>query len=105
MKKVIKLASNENLWGPSVRVRESIITEIENICFYPQPHPSILIDKIAFNNEISSDSVIVGNGTDELISLISSVFLDPEDNIVVSENSFIRYKMSAVFMGSLVKEV
>ncbi len=104
---VVKLASNENSWGVSPRALKKIKGELNNINLYPQSINKKLNRKIAEKCCVTLDSVITGNGTDELIELIAKTFLSAPDgdNIVVSKNSFVRYKMAAKLMGGEVKEV
>ncbi len=105
LKEVIKLASNESNFGISKKAIKNIKKELDNIFIYPQPRNSGLINKIAGINLVKENMIITGNGTDELIELIAKTFLSAKDNIVVSENSFIRYKMAARLMGAEVREV
>jgi histidinol-phosphate aminotransferase len=102
---IVKLASNENLWGTSPAAVKEARKELENLYLYPVPDSPELKKKISKKYNISEDCIITGNGTDELIELIALTFISSEDNIVVSENSFIRYKMAAELMGAPVKEV
>lgn len=55
--------------------------------------------------KVSKESLIFGNGTDELIELIAKAFLTPEDEIIVSEHAFIRYRMAGQLMGAKVTSV
>ncbi len=105
LKEVIKLASNESNFGPPKEAVKNIKKEMDNIFIYPQPRNPGLINKIAGINSVKENMIITGNGTDELIELIAKTFLSAQDNIVVSENSFIRYKMAARLMGAEVREV
>jgi histidinol-phosphate aminotransferase len=105
LKEVIKLASNENLWGPPPSAVREIRKELGKIHLYPQSDPKALKQKIAKKLSISPDSIILGNGTDEIIELIAKTFLTEKDNMIVSENSFIRYKMAGRLMRAKVKEV
>ncbi len=105
LKDVVKLASNENICGTSVKAVKSMKKEFDSIFMYPQSRNKRLISRIASKNSVEEEMVITGNGTDEIIELIAKTFLSPQDNIVVSENSFIRYKMAARLMGAGVKEI
>jgi histidinol-phosphate aminotransferase len=102
---IIKLASNENLWGCSPSVRDAVTGELDNLHIYPQSDPAKLREAVAQRYSVSSDSVLAGNGTDEIIELVARTFLEEGDNIVVSENSFVRYKMAGMLMGVEVIEV
>ncbi|MFH1415890.1 MAG: histidinol-phosphate transaminase [Elusimicrobiota bacterium] len=102
---IVKLASNENLWGTSSRALDELTKELENIHIYPQSEPAELKKRIADRFSVPEEAVITGNGTDEIIELISRTFLEPGDKIVISKNSFIRYRMAGIIMDAEVTEV
>ncbi|MGM0440900.1 MAG: histidinol-phosphate transaminase [Elusimicrobiota bacterium] len=104
---VVKLASNENAWGVSPKAVEAVKKEVDKVNLYPRSVNTSLNEKIAQKAEVSPDSVITGNGTDELIELLAKTFLSAEDkdNIVISENSFARYKMAAKLMDTEIKRI
>src|SRR5207302_2794375 len=54
---------------------------------------------------VSSDRVIIGAGSDELIELLGKTFLNPGDSIVVSDHAFIRYRMAGEMMAADVISV
>lgn len=105
LSQIIKLASNENLWGTSPRALNEMKKELNNVYLYPRSEPVELKKEISKRLSVSRDSIIMGNGTDEIIELIAKTFLSDEDKIVVSANSFIRYKMAGNLMGAEVTEV
>ncbi|MFC2060921.1 histidinol-phosphate transaminase [Elusimicrobiota bacterium] len=105
LKEVIKLASNENLWGTSSRAIERIKKELDRLYLYPQSEPVLLKRALSKKFNISADSFIAGNGTDEIIELIAKTFLSEKDKMLISKNSFIRYKMGGILMGAKVVEV
>lgn len=102
---VIKLASNESLWGPSPKVKKAIKNEINNLHIYPPTDPLDLKKEISKTVKKGCNEIVLGNGTDEIIELIAKTFLTPENNIVTSDNSFIRYKMAGKLMDCKIVEV
>ncbi|MFH0947389.1 MAG: histidinol-phosphate transaminase [Elusimicrobiota bacterium] len=105
LKEVVKLASNENPLGPSSKAVSSIKKVLNKINIYPDGYCFELRKKIAKIYGIGENQIIFGNGTDEIIELVGKTFLNPEDEIVVSEHAFIRYKMAGDLMGCKVMEV
>ncbi|MDI6641600.1 MAG: histidinol-phosphate transaminase [Elusimicrobiota bacterium] len=103
--KVIKLASNENPLGVSKKVVSAIKKSASEIYRYPEGSSLLLRRAIAKKLKIKPEEVIVGSGTDELIELIGKCFFKRNDEIVVSEHAFIRYKMSGDLMGCKVISV
>jgi histidinol-phosphate aminotransferase len=102
---IVKLASNENLWGTSAQALKKIEEELGNLHLYPNSEPAELKKCIADRNSLPMEMIIAGNGTDELIELIAKTFLKKEDNIVISKNSFVRYKMAGVLMEAQAIEI
>ncbi|MFH1540693.1 MAG: histidinol-phosphate transaminase [Elusimicrobiota bacterium] len=105
LKEVIKLASNENPLGAPRIAISSIKKVLNKINIYPDGYCFELRKKIAKTYNVKENQIIFGNGTDEIIELIAKTFLNPEDEIIVSEHAFIRYKMAGDLMGCKVIEV
>lgn len=103
---VYKLASNENPLGcPKKTVRRIILKLIDSLHRYPEGSSLVLREAVAKKFNVSVDEVIVGAGTDELIELVAKTYLERNNNIVVSEHAFIRYKMAGELMGCKVISV
>jgi len=102
---IIKLASNENPLGPSKEVIKAIKESARNVYIYPDGSSFNLRKIVAKKHELTQQEIIFGSGTDELIELIGKTFFNPEDEIIVSEHAFIRYKMAGELMGSKVISV
>jgi histidinol-phosphate aminotransferase len=103
--KIIKLASNENPFGPQPEVIAGIKRAVEGLNVYPDGASRALRVLLAKKHKISPENIVAGSGTDELIELIGKTFLKPSDEIVVSEHAFIRYKMAGYLMGCGVRAV
>lgn len=74
LERVIKLASNENPLGPSPKALEAIQGVLTDLHRYPDAQTIGLKRKIAEHYDLSSNQVIVTNGGDELITLVSEAF-------------------------------
>jgi histidinol-phosphate aminotransferase len=99
LKRVVKLASNENPLGAPTHVTEAIKNEIYNLNLYPENDCYYLRHRIADYNGIQADNVIVGAGSVELISMIVRTFLLPGQTVLTSEKTFLMYKIAAVETG------
>jgi histidinol-phosphate aminotransferase len=100
LSRIEKLASNENQFGPSPLALEAMREELENINFYPDGSCFELVGALAGHLNVSPDSLVIGNGGEGLLWLISMAFLNAGEEIVTSDPSFDIYSMSAVFMGA-----
>lgn len=103
--KVIKMASNENPLGPSMEAVRAITQTASQVNRYPDAHALRLKEKIAENTNLTQEQLIITNGADELITLISETFLEAGDEIIVPAPSFSEYDFGAHLMGAKVVPV
>ncbi|MBI5201871.1 MAG: aminotransferase class I/II-fold pyridoxal phosphate-dependent enzyme, partial [Elusimicrobia bacterium] len=75
LKKVIKLASNENPLGPSPKALAALKKDVEAVNVYPEGASPLLRQALAKSLGVSDSHVIVGNGSDEIIRLLCEAFL------------------------------
>ncbi len=102
---VVKLASNENPFGPSPKAVEAIAAQLTELHLYPESGCYYLRNKLAGLLGVTPENLIFGNGSDEIVALMAMAFLDNTHNIVCSERTFIRYEMGATSMGALTRHV
>jgi histidinol-phosphate aminotransferase len=103
--RVIKLASNENPLGPSPKALEAIQAVLTDLHRYPDAQTIGLKRIIADHYDLGTDQIIVTNGGDELITLVSEAYLDAEDEIIVPGPTFSEYEFGAQLMGATVVTV
>lgn len=102
LQRVIKLASNENAVGPSPKAIAALRRAAARVNLYPDGFSTELRRSLAAHLRVKPTQVTVGAGSDELIEILAKAYLTPEDDIVVSDHAFIRYKMAGELMGSRV---
>ncbi|MCM8791890.1 MAG: histidinol-phosphate transaminase [Candidatus Omnitrophica bacterium] len=95
VKNIIKLASNENPLGPSPKVLQAIRRSLSEIHRYPDSSSFYLKRKLSQVLKIKPTNIILGNGSDELIDIIIKTFVKEDENIVISEATFLEYKIIA----------
>lgn len=105
LKSVVKLASNENPLGASPKAMAAYRKAQKLNNLYPEGTSPELRSALARFHQVEPESVIVGNGSDEIIRLLCEAFLEPEDEVVVSQHGFIRFKQQSSMMGARVIEV
>lgn len=96
LKKVYKLASNENLYGPDPGVIEEIYKNLKDIKYYPDSHCREIRQRIGEKFDIDINSVIIGNGTDQIIEMICDSYIETGNNIVISDPTFLIYEKSTL---------
>lgn len=88
----IKLNTNENPYPPSPLVLERLRAACqEELRFYPDPHAGAVRRKLADLFGVSVDRTIVGNGSDELLSIILRSFVDPGQKVVFPHPTYSYY--------------
>ncbi|MEC3609012.1 histidinol-phosphate transaminase [Bacillus glycinifermentans] len=102
---VVKLASNENPFGCSEAAKEALQTEVQQMALYPDGYSAALRTKLAGHLGVSETNIILGNGTDEVIQILSRSLLDAGTNTVMANPTFSQYKHNAVIEGAQVREV
>jgi histidinol-phosphate aminotransferase len=99
---LVRLSSNENPLGASPRVIEAVRREAASIHLYPDGGSGALRDALGRELRISPEQIVVGNGADELITLIALAAFDPGDEVVVPHPSFEPYATGAHIAGARV---
>lgn len=99
----VKMASNENPWGPSPLALGAIRSELERLHIYPEGSSLKLREAIAENLAVSPDQILAGNGSDEVLTLIAGAYIRPGLNGVTSENTFSEYQFSVRLFGGRMK--
>lgn len=87
----IKLASNENPLGPSRLAIEAIASELSELNRYPDGSCFYLREALASSLNVSGNSLIFGNGSNEIIELLVRTFVNPGENVVMGDPSFAVY--------------
>jgi histidinol-phosphate aminotransferase len=91
--KAVKLASNENPLGPSPKALAVLADAARSLHRYPDGGAHRLRGALAQRWKVSPDQVVLGNGSDEIISLLVRAFLAPGDEAVMADQTFVVYKL------------
>ena len=98
----IKLDAMENPWPLPAELREELARRLADIPMnrYPDPSGDNLKDQLRQTFSIPEEaSVLLGNGSDELITLITQSLARPGAKLLALEPSFVMYQKNAVFSG------
>jgi len=105
LKKIIKLASNENPLGPSSKAIQAIKEYAAQVNLYPDGGGWRLRKVLSEKLELERENIILGNGSDEIVSLITRVFLREGEEVIVGDPSFLMYSIDAQLSGGRVISV
>jgi len=89
----IKLASNENPLGPSPRAVAAVKKTVADVNRYPDGSGYHLTQALAKKYGVEPSRIILGNGSNELIELSVRAFVQPGDQVVSADPSFVVYRM------------
>src|SRR5262249_46782515 len=74
--RIVKLDGNENLYGPSPRVREALAAH-DGLHIYPDPDQRAVREALARYVGAPPENIVAGAGSDELIDLVARALLSP----------------------------
>lgn len=96
----IKLASNENPFGPSPLALQAMQSALPECNLYPDNDARGLRQRLAERHNISVDQVLVAAGLTSLLDIIARTLLAPGLNAVTSERSFVVYPIVTQAAGA-----
>ena len=97
---IIKLDTNENLYGPSPKAIEALQQWNPDFHIYPDIVLHDLRQALATFTGVAAEHILVGNGADELIDLTLRLFLEPDDSIIDCPPTFTMYSLTAGWVGN-----
>lgn len=97
--RIIKLASNENPYGPSPKAIQAMEKSIYDLHRYPDAGATALRSALAEKYKVKLDNIVVASGSEGIMSSIMRTFLMDQDEIVTSAGTFIGFKILAQASG------
>lgn len=101
----IRLNANENPYGASPRAREVVAAMAAHAGRYPDMQQRDLRAGLADYLGVEAANIIAGNGSDELIHLLTQAELGPDDEVIICEPTFSIYRFEAVLAGATIIDV
>lgn len=100
---VVKLASNENPLGPPEQSLAAIVAALPDVALYPDGAAFELKRGLAAHLGIAPNRITVGNGSNEILSIIAETFLGTADEAVYSEYAFVVYGLAVQAAGAVAR--
>jgi len=104
-KTMIKLASNENPFGPSPLALEAIRTAAAEVNLYPDNDASELRQALAARHKLAEEQIFIADGSLGILDVLARTLLVPGTNCISSERSFISYPLVTRTIGAQFVEV
>ncbi|MBT5855434.1 histidinol-phosphate transaminase [bacterium] len=95
---IIKLASNENPYGSALSSMNVLEEDLSGR--YPEIPRAPLLSKLAKHLGVDDGTVILGNGSDEVITMLGLAFLNPNEEILTADCTFSEYDFVAKLMDA-----
>ncbi|MGI5873276.1 MAG: histidinol-phosphate transaminase [Bacillota bacterium] len=105
LEEVYKLASNENPLGPPESAVEAMKLAAGKVSLYPDADAYELKSALAKFHDVKRSQIILGDGSNELLKLLSLAFLNPGDEIIMPKPSFGEYSRTAKLCDASVKAI
>jgi histidinol-phosphate aminotransferase len=102
---IVKLASNENPRGPGPSVRAAIAEAVTELPRYPDSNGFALKAALSRRLSVASEQLVLGNGSNDVLELVSLAFLTPGDEAVYAQHAFIVYPLATQARGARGIEV
>lgn len=102
LSEVVKLASNENALGPAPGAVDAIRGALDGLHRYPDGGAKALAERLAEKLGVSASCVFMGNGGDDVLSVLSRTFLNDGDEVVIPQPTFSPYAHVSRVMGARV---
>ena len=90
---IIKLASNENSLGPSPLAAQAIAESAAQVHLYPDGNAYYLKRDLAQHIGVSEEHLILGNGSNDVLQLITEAYVAPDDEVIYAAGAFVVYSL------------
>ena len=104
-KSIIKLASNENPFGPSPKAIAALQAGLGGLNLYPDGNAFYLKQKLAAKLRVDAAHLVLGNGSNEIIEFLGHALLRPGTEVVVSQYCFAIYPIITKLFGARLTTV
>lgn len=88
---IVKLASNENPLGPSSKALAAIEKELKDLTRYPDGNGFELKKTLSEKLGVSTKQITLGNGSSDILEFIVKTFVNPGEEVIVSQHAFAIY--------------
>jgi histidinol-phosphate aminotransferase len=102
---LVRLSSNENPYGPSPMAVKAMTDAFSLAWRYPDDHEGLLIDALAKLNRVSSDQILLGNGSGEILKVSAAAFTGVGKKLLVAHPTFEAILAHAAVAGADVVKI
>jgi len=100
LSRAVKLASNENPYGPSPKAVIAMQNAATGVNRYPDGDANLLKEALAAFHRVNRDQLLLGNGSNEVLDILIRTFAGAGDEVIFSSRGFIVYALAAQAAGA-----
>ncbi len=102
LKDIIKLASNENPYGTSPKVKEKIKKLVSSMYIYPDDSMYELKEALANKFHVQNENIIIGSGSDQILDFCIKAKCTQNSKILMSKTTFAMYEIYGKQAGATI---
>lgn len=99
--RIIRLSVNEGALGPSPRAVEALRRLGDELHRYPEQVDQHLVASIAEAEGLKPEMILPSNGSDELIGLLATAYLEDGDEAIYTQHGFLVFPQSIRIAGGV----
>ena len=99
-KNIVKLASNENPYGTSPKVRQAVVDIADKMFLYPDDSMYVLKEGLAKKFGVNEEEIIIGAGSDQVIEFAVHAKLNANAKVLMNSVTFAMYEIYARHVGA-----
>ena len=100
LKGIVKLASNESPLGPGRKALAAVADCAQGLARYPDGSGFALKEALAAHHRVGADMLTLGNGSNDVLELITRAFVTPANEVVFSQHAFAVYPLVTQAVGA-----
>jgi histidinol-phosphate aminotransferase len=101
-KDIVKLASNENPFGCSIKVQDAVTKIVKNMALYPDDSMLKLKYALAKKYDVDSKNIIIGSGSDQVIEFLIHAKAGENSCVLMNSVTFAMYEIYAKQVGAKI---
>jgi len=101
-KDIIKLASNENPFGCSPKVKEAVSAIVSKMSLYPDDSMIKLKDALSQRFDVAKEKIVIGSGSDQVIEFAIHAKASSTSKVLMNSITFAMYEIYAKHVGATV---
>ncbi|MCH1627943.1 histidinol-phosphate transaminase [Fredinandcohnia quinoae] len=100
-----KMSDNENVYGCTTDVEKELTHSIKQLHSYPDGITTVLTENLASFYQLNQNQFLIGNGSEEIIRLLTRGYISSGDEVIIADPTFPRYEANAIIEGGILVKV